>query len=164
MEIQIEELKKQHHKEVKDLLVELQKYIVEIDKFNLNILSSDYRERYFKYMLDDCKKNEGKVFVCTSENKVVGMIAGYIEKYSKRDKLDYSCPKKGIVAELIVNKNSRKLGIGKLLLEKMEEYFKSINCQYVQIDVFAYNENAKQFYYNNCYEDRMVTVFKRLEK
>ena len=92
------------------------------------------------------------------------MIAGYVERYSDRDKLDYACPKKGIIAELIVAKNSRKDGVGTKLLSKMEEYFKTIGCEYIQIDVFAYNENAKKFYYNKGYDDRMITVFKKIEK
>ena len=28
----------------------------------------------------------------------------------------------------------------------MEEYFKQINCEYISIDVFAYNKNAIKFY------------------
>ena len=97
-------------------------------------------------------------------NTVLGMIAGFIENYSEIDKLDYSCPKKGIIAELVVASNSRKYGIGAKLLLKMEEYFKNIGCKYIQIDVFAYNKNAKKFYYNKGYEDRMITVFKKIEK
>ena len=45
----------------------------------------------------------------------------------------------------------------------MESYFKSINCEFVQIDVFAYNEIGKNFYYKNNYEDRMITLFKKLD-
>ena len=153
---------KSHNEYVKGLLVDLQKYVIELDKYNLNILSSDYRDKYFEYMIEDCTSNQGKVFVALENNNVLGMIAGYVEKYSDRDKLDYACPKKGIVAELVVAKNSRKDGVGTKLLSKMEEYFKTIDCKYIQIDVFAYNENAKKFYYNKGYEDRMITVFKKL--
>ena len=140
----------------------MQKYIIEIDKYNLNIISQDYREKYFEFMLDDCKDNQGKTFVAIDRNKVVGFVSGFVQEYDERDKLDYSCPKKGIVAELIVDKNCRANGIGTELLKYIENYFKSIDCEFVQIDVFAYNEHAKKFYYKNGYEDRMVTVFKKL--
>lgn len=160
--IKILELKQKYYEQIKDLLVDLQKYIIEIDKYNLNIISQDYREKYFEFMLDDCKGNQGKTFVAIDRNKVVGFVSGFVQEYDERDKLDYSCPKKGIVAELIVDKNCRANGIGTELLKYIENYFKSIDCEFVQIDVFAYNEHAKKFYYKNGYEDRMVTVFKKL--
>ena len=140
--MKILELEQEYFEQVKDLLVDLQNYIIEIDKYNLNIISQDYREKYFEFMLDDCK--------------------GFVQEYDERDKLDYSCPKKGIIAELIVDKNNRANGVGTELLKHIENYFKSIDCEFVQIDVFAYNEQAKKFYYKNGYEDRMVTVFKKL--
>ncbi len=160
--MKILELEQKYIEQVKDLLVDLQKYIVEIDKYNLNIISKDYREKYFEFMLDDCKTNQGKVFIVIKEDKIVGMVAGFVQEYDERDKLDYSCPKKGMVAELVVDKNCRENGVGTELLKHIESYFSSIDCKYVQIDVFAYNEHAKKFYYKNGYEDRMVTVFKKL--
>lgn len=161
--MQIIEIDLNHYEQTKDLLVDLQKYVIEIDKYKLNILSDEYRDKYFDYMLTDCNSNQGKCFVCVDGNNVLGMVAGYVERYNERDKLDYSCPKKGIIAELIVNKNCRKDGLGTKLVNHMENYFKSISCKFIQIDVFAYNVNAKKFYYKNGYEDRMVTVFKKLE-
>lgn len=160
--VKIEEIKEEHFDQVKDLLVELQEYVVEIDNFNLNIVSNDYREKYFEFMFKDCESGQGKIFVAVDNEKVMGMIAGFVQTYDERDKLDYSCPKKGFVAELIVSKNARSGGIGTKLLNKMEEYFKSINCEYCQIDVFASNENAKKFYQKKGYQDRMVTMFKKL--
>lgn len=148
--------------QTKDLLVDLQHYIISIDKYNLNIISNDYREKYFAFMLDDCKNNQGEVFVALESNEVAGMVAGYIQNYTDRDKLDYSCPQKGIIAELIVNKKFRSNGIGTALVNHMENYFKSLGCEYIQLDVFSYNESAKQFYYKNGYEDRMYTLFKKI--
>ncbi len=160
--MKIEEIKEKHFEEVKKLLVELQEFVIEIDNFKLNTISKDYREKYFEYMLKDCEDNQGKIFVATDENKVVGIIAGFVQSYNKRDCLDYSCPKKGLIAELIVSKNARRGGVGTMLLNTIEKYFKSINCEFSQIDVFAPNENAKIFYYKNGYQDRMITLFKKL--
>ena len=42
------EYDKQYDEDVKDLLVELQEYIVSIDKEKYNIITKDYREEYFK--------------------------------------------------------------------------------------------------------------------
>ncbi len=156
------ELKEEFSEQVKDLLVDLQNYIIEIDKYQLNLISTDYREKYFEFLLQDCKNRQGKIFIYVNQNRVLGVIAGYIENYNEEDKLVYTCPKKGIVAELIVSKNSREGGVGTKLLKTMENYFKSIACEFIQIEVFAYNENAKKFYSKNGYEDRMITMFKKI--
>lgn len=161
--MEIREFKLEDKKQIKDLLVELQKYVIEIDKYKLNILSPSYRDKYFDYMLEDCKTQNGKIFVATDNEKVVAFISGFIQTYDERDLLDYTCPKKGIVAELIVDKNYRSCGIGNSLLSTIENYFKQLGCKFIQIDVFAYNENAKHFYQKHNYEDRMVTMFKQIK-
>ena len=158
----IREFKNIDIEQIKDLVVELQQYVIEIDKYNLNIISVEYREKYFNYMLEDCISQQGKVFVAEENNQIIGFISGFVQTYDERDKLDYLCPKKGIVAELIVSKKLRSKGCGQLLINRIEEYFKSIKCEYSQIDVFAYNEIAKSFYYKNNYEERMITLFKKL--
>lgn len=160
--MEIAKLNASYIEQIKDLLVDLQQYIISIDKYNLNIISKDYREKYFEYMLDDCKNNQGEVFVAIESNEVAGMVADYVQNYTDRDKLDYSCSPKGIIAELMVNKKFRSNGVGTALVNHMENYFKSLGCEYIQLDVFSYNESAKQFYYKNGYEDRMTTIFNKL--
>lgn len=77
--------------------------------------------------------------------------------------LDYKCPKRGIVTELVVSKKYRNSAIGKLLLKKIEEYFKLQNCEHVLINIFAYNENAIKFYSKNGYHTCMLTDIKKLK-
>ena len=47
-------------------------------------------------------------------------------------------------------------------MKKIEEYFKSIGCEYVKVDVFAYNDNAINFYNKNGYHPRMLVDIKKL--
>lgn len=161
MEIKVFDIK--YKEQIKDLLVELQEYVIEIDKYNLNIISEEYRDKYFDFMLNDCINQQGQIFIAVEDDFVVGFIAGFLQIYEERDKLDYICPKKGVIAELIVSKNCRSNGSGYKLLSAMENYFKSVNCEYIQLDVFAYNDVAKKFYYKNNYEDRMLTLFKKIK-
>jgi len=88
---------------------------------------------------------------------------GYVRPYDRYDYLDYKCPKAGIITELIVSHNVRSKGIGQKLINKMEEYFKGINCEYILVDVFAYNENAFNFYSKKDYHSRMHTMLKKLD-
>ena len=53
--------------------------------------------------------------------------------------------------------------MGKSLINKLEAYFKDNNCEYVLVDVFAYNEKGINFYNNNGYHSRMDTKIKSLK-
>jgi ribosomal protein S18 acetylase RimI-like enzyme len=47
-------------------------------------------------------------------------------------------------------------------MKKMEDYFKSIGCEYVVIDVFAYNNLAINFYNKQGYHTRGLIDIKKL--
>ena len=76
--------------------------------------------------------------------------------------LDYKCPKRGEITELIVTNKIRNKGVGKLLINKMEEYFKSVDCKYIIVDVFAYNDIGINFYNKSGYHSRMETMIKKI--
>ena len=67
-----------------------------------------------------------------------------------------------MVSELIVSKNARSMGIGKQLMQKIETYLKSIGCEYIFIDVFAYNENAIKFYDKLGFHTRGLIDIKKI--
>ncbi len=144
------------------MLVELQKYILTIDKYHLNILTKDYREKYFEKTIKEVKENSGKIFLAKNNQKIIGAIIGYISPYDEYDKVEYSCPKKAIISELIVSHGERNLGVGQKLLDYAEKYFKSVDCEYISIELFAYNRNAEKFYRKNNYENRCINLFKKL--
>ena len=87
---------------------------------------------------------------------------GIIVPYDEYDYLDYTCPKMGEITELIVTKKVRSNGVGIALISKMEQYFKSLDCKYIKVDVFAYNNNAIKFYENDGYHNRMEIKIKKL--
>ena len=133
-----------------------------IDEDNLDNLHPEYREKMAVLDLEEIKNNNGKCYLAIEEEKVIGLIMGYVIIYDKYDYLDYKCPKSGEVSELIVSKRARNSGIGKSLMNKMEQYFKSINCEYIFIDVFGYNKNAIEFYKKQGYHTRMLRNIKKI--
>ena len=88
--------------DVRDLLVELEEYIVSIDKDNLDTIHPEYKEKMAIVKLDEIKKNEGKCYLYIENNKALALIMGYIRPYDRYDYLDYKCPKEGEITELIV--------------------------------------------------------------
>lgn len=160
--MEIIEYDNKYLEEVKDLLVELEEYILSIDEDNLDNLHPEYREKMAVLDLEEIKNNNGKCYLAIEEEKVIGLIMGYVIIYDKYDYLDYKCPKSGEVSELIVSKRARNSGIGKNLMNKMEQYFKSINCEYIFIDVFGYNKNVIEFYKKQGYHTRMLRNIKKI--
>ena len=160
--MQIIEYEDKYLEDVKDLLVELEEYIVSIDKDNLDCVHPEYREKMAVLDLEEVKNNNGKCYIAVCNNKVMGLIMGTIIKFDEYDYLDYKCPKCGVVTELVVSKKVRSSGIGTLLMNKIEEYFKSIGCEYISIEVFAYNKMGINFYEKHGYHTRGLIDIKKI--
>ena len=161
--MQIVEYENKYLEDVKDLLVELEEYILSIDKDNLDQLHPEYREKMAILDLKAVQDFSGKCYLAINEDdKAIGLIMGTIPPYDEFDYLDYKCPKRGEITELIVTSKIRSNGVGQELINKMEVYFKSVGCQYVIVDVFAYNEIGKKFYNKKNYHTRMETMIKKI--
>ncbi len=150
-----------YDEDIKDLLVELQEYIAQIDREKYNILTDEYREKCFHETMDEVNKCNGKILLAVDDDKAIGLIIGIINN-EEENTYDFCAPKRGRVTELVVSKNYRSSGIGQQLLDEMENYFKEIGCKGILIEVFAYNENAQKFYYKNGYFDRSIEIMKKI--
>lgn len=156
------EYQEKYLEDIKDLLVELEEYIVNIDEDNLDTIHPEYRDKLAILDLEEVSKYQGKCYLAIEDNKAIGLIMGCIFPYSEYDYLDYKCPKRGEITELIISKNSRSAGVGQKLMNKMEQYFKKEGCKYIHIDVFAYNKNAINFYNKQGYHNRMHNMIKKI--
>lgn len=160
--MKIIEYEDKYLEDVKDLLVELEEYIVSIDKDNLDQVHPEYRDKMAALDLEEVKNNNGKCYLAIENDKAIGLIMGCIPPYDEYDYLDYKCPKRGRITELIVTSKIRSKGIGNMLINKMEDYFKTVGCEYILVDVFAYNNIGINFY-NKCgYHSRMYTNIKKI--
>ena len=160
--MQIIEYNSKYDEQVKDLLVELQNYLIDIDDWHTQIMLPEYREEIFKMDINKTYSQEGKVYLAIENDLIVGLVMGIVEEKDDIDKLTNDCAKTGSVIELIVKDNIRGNGIGKLLLTKIEEYFKTIDCKRINIEVFGPNKKGLNFYEKNGYIPRDIIVSKRL--
>lgn len=161
--MKIIEYEDKYLEDVKDLLTELEEYIVSIDKDELDQVHPEYHEKMAILDLEEVKSNNGKCYIAVEDDKAIGLIMGTIIKFDEYDYLDYKCPKEGKITELIVTRKIRSNRVGQALITKMEEYFKLVGCEYILVDVFAYNENAIKFYDKKGYHPRMYTDIKKLK-
>ena len=161
--MQIIEYEDNYLGDVKSLLTELEEYIVSIDKDSLDHVHSDYYGKMALIDLDEVKNNDGKCYLAIDDGNVIGLIMGIVISFSEYDYLDYKCPKEGKITELIVSKNARSKGVGKQLIQRIEDYFKNIGCEYILVDVFAYNDIAIDFYNDVGFHPRMITNIKKIK-
>ena len=148
--------------DIRDLLVELEEYILTIDQDKLDQLHPEYRDKMALIDLKEINENNGKCYLAIENNKAIGLIMGTVPPYDEFDYLDYKCPKRGRITELIVTSKIRSNGVGQALMNKIEEYFKSVGCEYILVDVFAYNQNGINFYAKQGYHPRMYTEIKKI--
>ena len=161
--MKIVEYSDKYLEDVRNLLVELEEYIISIDKDELDQLHPEYREKMAILDLEEVREWNGKCYLAIEDDKAIGLIMGIIPGYDEYDYLDYKCPKRGEITELVVSSKVRSKGIGNLLMSEMEKYFKECGCEYVLVDVFGYNDNAIKFYDKHGYHTRMYVDIKKLD-
>ena len=161
--MKIIEYEEKYLEDVKDLLVELEEYILSIDKDELDQLHPEYRDKMAVLDLEEVNNYNGKCYLAIEDDKAIGLIMGCIPPYDEYDYLDYKCPRRGRITELIVTSKTRSKGVGQALMNTLEQYFKSVGCEYILVDVFAYNEIAKNFYSKNNYHNRMEVRIKKID-
>ena len=136
--------------------------MVDIDDWHTQVINPEYRESYFKMDMNKVKNQSGKIYLAIENESVIGLIIGIVDEKDEIDKLTNDCTKTGSIIELIVFHNLRGNGVGKILLEKMEQYFKDINCKRINIEVFGPNKSALNFYTKNDYTIRDIIVSKKI--
>lgn len=146
-----------YDEDIKDLLVDLQQYLSDIDKEGYNIVGDNFREDYFRKTMDDIKRCNGKILLYEENDEIAGLIVALVNN-GEEQRYDFRAPKRGRVTELVVKEKYRGMHIGKQLLESMKEYLKEIGCEKIMIAVFGYNEEAIKFYERNGYHIRMIDM------
>jgi len=162
--MKIVEFNGKHIDEIKELFVQLQEYLIEIDDENVLILSENYKDDYFQYVLKNINETDGIMYLAIEEDKVLGLITGVVEQPDEEDKIVNNCPVRGYVSEFVVDKNSRHKGVGKQLMDEIERWFETKGCDFIRIDVLAQNSSALEFYKNSGYTPINIEVSKRIKK
>lgn len=65
----------------------------------------------------------------------------------------------GIIENVIVDKNYRSLGLGKSMMNKLIEYGKSQNCQYISLQSSNHRVDAHKFYENMGFDKDIKVAF-----
>lgn len=161
MSIEIEEFIAEYTEAAKDLLAELQAHIAALDKRGVIVLKENFRDEYFKFVVEEINKHSGKIFIAVMNRCAVGIVICKTFQGGGEEDITTTCPKVGFISDLVVTKNERGKGIGKALLAHAEKFFKDGGCEYTQLEVFAPNAQAFELYKKSGFEPLCVYMSKK---
>ncbi len=145
------------------LLTELQDHVASIDPEGKQREPAHFdADAYTQHLLKKVSQSEGIIFLAEIDGDIAGCIAGSIPELSEEDLLETYSSREGVIEELIVREQFRGKNIGHVLMQNMEEYFQSNQCEFIRVGVFAPNERAYHFYKKMGYKDRYLEVLKKL--
>jgi ribosomal protein S18 acetylase RimI-like enzyme len=162
-DLKIREFQKSDKPQIIELFFEFGEYLKKLDEkfLNLIIVPKNYGQRFYKSMLRDVKKSNGKIFIAEAEGKVAGFVAGVIFDVGKiKDEFDCKPHRMGRIKELFLNEKYRGNGTGKKLMDAMQSYFKENHCFKVNVEVFSPNANSLSFYKKYGFNERNVDLVK----
>ena len=163
MDISIREYRESDRAALELCIAELQAHIGAIDPLHKSRTGDDFDVRkYCDYTLQKVDALKGKIFMAEQDGKAAGCIIGVITKPSELDQLEGYPSKDGKILELIVLSQFRHKGLGVLLMQALEKYFRTQECKNVLVDCFAPNVEAHEFYKKSGYADRMTVMLKTL--
>ncbi len=103
-----------------------------------------------KYTLDEVgarlSQNDSGVFVAEYQSNVVGYVFCEVKTEGSGKTL--------YIDDLCVDQSVRRMGIGRMLIDKAAEYAKQKNCCRLMLNVWEFNKSAVEFYENYGFETR----------
>ena len=73
------EYNSKYDEEIKELLVQLQQYLADMDIEGYNIVGDEYKEKYFEKTLEEIKKCNGKILLYKDNEKIINNRKNLIE-------------------------------------------------------------------------------------
>lgn len=142
----------------------LQDYIASIDPLHRIRPLKDFDvDTYVARSFEQVKKHDGAVFIAEDGRKMIGCIIGVVHQDDPADIEGYPSID-GKILELIVLPEYRGQRIGNELMQKMEQYLTSKNCDVIKVECFGPNKDAYRFYEKLDYVNRLYTLIKPIKK
>jgi ribosomal protein S18 acetylase RimI-like enzyme len=137
-------------------------YLVTVDQMKRTRRMPGFSGYFTDKMLKNVDKYNGIIYIAENECQIVGFIAGVMRGQSKEELLESVPSKAGRIIELFIDEQFRGKGIGKRLMEKMEDYFRQYGSDVSKVEVFEPNVKAHNFYRKLGYQDRSIEMLKKL--
>ncbi len=137
----------------------LQEYLVETDPLSWLTMPADYVAREASLVRDLVAKHGGAVFVAEVDGNFAGLVTGFVIPRSSPVYVGIVFQQIGLIGDVAVDEAYRGAGIGRALVEKMEDYLRNQGCDALTLSAKAYNQ-ATEFYDHLNYIRREIRYFK----
>ena len=162
MEIIIREFQSNDRETITNLMDIFNRYIQSLDETQRTRYQEGSAQYFTSKMINLTQNKQGKIYVACDGDRIIGFISGHIEEQDEDEKMETIPAKPGVVEELYVSEEYHGQRIGKNLLEKMENYLKAKGCDIVRLSVFAPNLDSRTFYKYAGYEERIISLLKKI--
>lgn len=162
MEITFRDYTDSDKKSLLDLIKKLQDYQKLIDPIKRVQNLPGFAESTEEEDLKNITKYPGKILFAINNGENIGFISGVIWNQSATNKLEIGPHKIGEILNLFIEEKYRGKGIGKKLLQKMQDFFKDNGCDSIWLSVFVPNAKAKAIYESFGFLGRELGMLKEI--
>ena len=113
---------------------------------------------YYDYLVKKIIAERGQIFVAEKSERVIGFIAVVTDK---NDSPCVAIKKYAYIPDFAVLKEFQKMGVGKQLMDKAEQFARESGMKYIMLDV-TYTNPAFDFYKKYGYREQGITMDKKI--
>ena len=146
-------------------MAEAQDYYARIDPYHRVWRTPGLPARYANGLLSLIRRRRGFLLVAEVAGRSAGLIVAQTV-FARRSLAPESGSRyrRAEITELYVSKAFRRRGIGRALMAEAERRLRASGYNWVQLEVFAPNRPAREFYREIRYQTRDLRLFKPLRK
>ena len=112
------------------------------------------RNEITQEVIDTINDDNKKILVIDDNEKIIGFIIFQIKnKHTKKIYID----------QLVIKEDQRGKGLGKLLINEIEQIAKNENCKRIEFDCWAFNNNAFEMYKHLGYKEQLIKFEKEVK-
>jgi GNAT superfamily N-acetyltransferase len=135
----------------------------EIDEYHRKALPQIFRKpdgpaRKLDYIAGILSDQNSVIFIAEIQNQIIGLVHAFIRSYPE---ISIRIPSRICETDsLIVKDKYRRSGIGKALMEKVQQWAVQMQVDRLELTVWDFNKEAKNFYRELDYEPAIIKMWK----
>lgn len=137
----IREAKKEDIEKIENLLIQVSE--LHFEK-RTDIIKRRYKEDIRSYIQEILNSKDKKILVLADEKDIYGLINYKIKQI--KDNFSLKDSKVLWIDELVIDKDYRRKGYGKILIDEIKKISKQLNCDRIELNCWAFNKEAFDFY------------------
>lgn len=152
----LEEFSQTNLPALKALVVELTDTLKILEP-ELGAVGMDIEESYTQMLIDGVEQEQGKIWFAKQDGKIAGFAAVQV-KQDEDEAIQHL-----YVSDLAVTAGQRGRGLGRMLLEKCEEYAHGLGMKYMRNGSLVSNPGAARLYEGYGFVPQLVVYQKKVD-